>query len=239
VQQYRKWKTHLEGPGSHSAFVIFLNHGVVKAWVHWEDHFPHCVCFCLNFNFKPTCKTDHTQVVWKGKRVFKTVFWSSDIFGMLAALFMMHDLTKRKNVFKIYRKIFKVFLWNWSIAISFLCVMFNVNLCQFHSFEGKLQEFEMSFGHCSLSLTSFCNIKELMCDLPEDHLIIHQTIHVCRACDSIYILILAEQILELPFSIFVSIPDIIMKLIYICNICWLIKLHSWQTTLRVLDFISY
>ena len=108
-----------------------------------------------NFNFKPTCETDHTQVVWKSKRVFKTLFPSSDIFGMY--------FTKRKNVFKIYRKILKVFLWNWSIAVSFLCVMFNVNLWQFHSFEGKLQEFEMSFCHCSLSLISFFNIKELMC----------------------------------------------------------------------------
>jgi len=153
VQQCRKWKTHLEGPCSHSAYAIILDHEVVKAWVHWEDHFPHWVCFC--FNFKPTCKTLHAQVVWKGKRVFKTVFPSSDIFGMLAALIVMHDLTKRKNVFKIYRKILKVFLWNWSIAISFPCVMFNVNLCQFNSFEGKLQEFEMSFCHCSLSLISF------------------------------------------------------------------------------------
>jgi len=29
---------------------------------------------------------------------------------MLAALIMMHDLTKRKNLFEIYRKILKVFL---------------------------------------------------------------------------------------------------------------------------------
>jgi len=44
----------------------------------------------------------HTQVVWKGKRIFKTVFPSSYIFYMLAALIMMHDLTKRKNLFQKY-----------------------------------------------------------------------------------------------------------------------------------------
>jgi hypothetical protein len=87
----------------------------------------------------------HTQVVWKGKRIFKTVFPSSDIFDMLAASIMMHDLTKRKNLLKKYRNILKVLLCNWSIALSFLCVVFHVHLCQFHFFEDKLQELEMSF----------------------------------------------------------------------------------------------
>lgn len=91
----------------------------------------------------------------RAKEFSKLCFQVVTFLYMLVASIMMRDLIKRKNLFKIYRNILKELLCNWSITLSFRCVVFHVNPLQFHSFGGKLQELETSFCHCILSLITF------------------------------------------------------------------------------------